>query len=289
MDYLETFSPVAALESVRLVLTIAAARDYEIEQLDVVTAFLGGKVEEEIYISLPEGILGGPRLARLIKALYGLKQSPRCWNVTINEFIVEGLGFVRSHFDPCVYIRADGTFIVIYVDDLLIIGSNIAVHAIRHRLAERFDVVVLGEVKHFLEMVGSRDHEHCTISLGQGGYVEWLLGRFGLADCHGVSTPLESKVKVLPFDAAVDQPFDATEYRRAIGGLRWLADATRPDIAFATGLLGRFSATPGERYWLCVKRVLHYLVKTRGLSLQLRGEMRAYRNLYGICGRRFRR
>ena len=273
VDYLETFSPVAALESVRLVLTIAAVRDYEIEQLDVVTAFLGGKVEEEIYISLPEGILGGPRLARLIKALYGLKQSPRCWNITINEFIVEGLGFVRSHFDPCVYIRSDGTFIVIYVDDLLIIGCYVAVQTIKHRLAQRFDVVVLGEVKHFLGMVVSRDRERCTISLGQGGYVERLLGRFGLADCHGVSTPLESKVKVLPFDTAVDQPFDTTEYRRAIGGLRWLADATRPDIAFATGLLGRFSATPGQCHWLCVKRVLHYLAKTRGLSLQLGGEM----------------
>ena len=122
VDYLETFSPVAALESVHLVLTIAAAWDYEIEQLDVVTAFLGGKVEEEIYISLPEGILKGPRLAQLIKALYGLKQSPRCWNITINEFIVEGLGFACSHFDPCFYIRADSVFILIYVDDLLIIG-----------------------------------------------------------------------------------------------------------------------------------------------------------------------
>ena len=88
------------MESVRLVLTIAVARDYEIEQLDVVTAFLGGKVEEEIYIKLPEGILGGPRLARLIKALYGLKQSPRCWNITVNGFIIEGLGFMHSQFDP---------------------------------------------------------------------------------------------------------------------------------------------------------------------------------------------
>ena len=273
VDYLETLSPVATLESLRLVLTIAAVREYEKEQLDVVTAFLGGKAEEEIYISLPEGILGGPRLARLIKVLYGLKQSPRCWNITINEFIVAGLGFVRSHFDPCVYIRPDGTVIVIYVYDLLIISCYVAMQTIKHRLAQRFDVVVLGEVKHFLGMVISRDREHCTISLGQGGYVERLLGRFGLADCHGVSTPLESKMKVLPFDVAVDQPFNTMEYRRAIGALHWLADATRPDIAFATGFLGCFLATPGQRHWLCVKRVLRYLAKTRGLSLQLGGEM----------------
>ena len=119
-------------------------------------------------MTLLDGILGGPHLARLIKALYGIKQSHRCWNITINAFIVEGLGFVHSHFDPCVYSRLDGTFIVIYVDDLLILGSYLAVQTIKHRLAQRFNVVVLWEVKHFLGMVTYRDREHCPISLGQG-------------------------------------------------------------------------------------------------------------------------
>ena len=68
-----------------------------------------------------------------------------------------------------------------------------------------------------------------------------------MVGCHGVSTPLDRKVKILPFDSAREQEFDSREYRSAIGGLRWLADATRPDIAFATGLLGRFSETPGEQ------------------------------------------
>ena len=272
IDYFETFSPVAALDSVRLILTIAAAADYEIEQLDVVTAFLGGKVEEEIYIGLPEGILGGPRLARLIKALYGLKQSPRCWNVTINEFILGDLGFIRSQFDPCVYVHMDGTFILLYVDDLLIIGHQDAVAKVTQRLAERFEVVRLGAVKHFLGMVVVRDRERRTISLGQSGYVERVLDRFGMAGCHGVSTPLDPKVKVTPFGDG-DVEFDPTVYRRAIGGLRWLADATRPDIAYATSLLGRFAAAPGERHWLCVKRVLRYLAKTKGLCLYLGGSL----------------
>ena len=230
-------------------------------------------MEEEIYIRLPEGILGGPRLARLIKALYGLKQSPRCWNITVNGFIIEGLGFTHSPFDPCVYFREDGTFILIYVDDLLIIGCYVAVQTIKHRLAERFDVVALGGVKHFLGLVVTRDRERCTITLEQSGYVDRLLGRFGMVGCHGVSTPLDPKVKILPFDSVREQEFDSREYRSAIGGLHWLADATRPDIAFATGLLGRFSETPGERHWQCVKRVLRYLAKTRSLGLTLGGEM----------------
>lgn len=274
VNFFSTFAPVAALDTVRLILSIAAAADYEIEQLDVVTAFLGRKVEEEIYISLPEGILGGPRLARLVKALYGLKQSPRCWNITINEFIINELGFSRSRFDPCVYRHLEtGVFILIYVDDLLIIGRGPAVAEVKRRLAQRFEVVFLGPVRHFLGMVVTRDRQRGTISLGQGGYVERVLDRFGLAVCHGVSTPLDPKVRYIPFDGDVDKEFDPTEYWRAIGALRWLADATRPDIAYATSLLGRYAETPGERHWMGVKRVFRYLAKTRGLQLHLGGSM----------------
>ena len=218
--------------------TMRASPNYKIEQPDVVTAFLGGKVDKEIYIMPPEGILSGPHLARLIKALYGLKQSPRCWNITLNGFIIEGLGFTCSQFDPCVYFREDGTFILTYVDDLLIIGCYVAVQTIKHWLVERFDVVALGGIKHFLGMVVTRNRERCTITLGQSVYVDRRLGRFVMVGCHGVSTTLDPKVKILPFDSAREQEFDSREYRSAIGGLRWFADATRPNIAFATGLWG---------------------------------------------------
>lgn len=284
VDYFETFAPVAALDSVRLVLTIAAAADLVIEQLDVVTAFLGGKVNEEIYVRLLDGILDGPRVVRLIKALDGLKQSPRCWNVTINIVIVEELGFARSRFDPCVYMRADGTFILIYVDDLLIIGHSGAVEEIKRRLGERFEVVLLGEVRHFLGMVVTRNRVDHTITLSQAGYVERLLGRFNLAGCYGVSSPLDSKVKVTPFVTDQDTEFDSTEYRQAIGSLRWLADAIRPDIMYATGLLGRYAAKPGKRHWLAVQRVLRYLSKTKGLGLCLGGAMRSQDLISSMVG-----
>ena len=93
LDFAETFAPVASLSSVRIVLAIAGARGYAVHQMDVVTAFLGSKLDEEIYVHLPLGVLGGPRIARLNRSLYGLKQSPRCWYTTIDEFLVSQLRF----------------------------------------------------------------------------------------------------------------------------------------------------------------------------------------------------
>ena len=128
LDYHETYSPVADMASVRIALTIAAALDLEVEQLDVVTAFRGSELKEEVYVKLPDGILGGPRIVRLRKSLYGLKQSPRCWYITIDSFVLSELGFTRCRFDTCVYIReSHGMIIVLYVDDLLLIGKANAV------------------------------------------------------------------------------------------------------------------------------------------------------------------
>ena len=58
VDFTNTFALVASLSSVRVVLSVAAARGFEIYQMDVVTAFLGSKLEEEVYVTVPEGILG---------------------------------------------------------------------------------------------------------------------------------------------------------------------------------------------------------------------------------------
>ena len=78
LDFAETFTPVASLSSVHIVLAIARARGYAVHQMDVVTTFLGSKQDEEIYVHLLLGVLGGPRIVRLNRSLYGLKQSPWC-------------------------------------------------------------------------------------------------------------------------------------------------------------------------------------------------------------------
>ena len=107
IDYNEVFSPVVKHASIRILLALVAQFDLELAQLDVKTAFLHGDLEEEIYMSQPDGfrVAGNEKLVcRLKKSLYGLKQSPRKWYKCFDSFMLEQ-DYTRSQFDHCVYFR----------------------------------------------------------------------------------------------------------------------------------------------------------------------------------------
>ena len=130
VDYDETFSPVAMLKSIRILLAIAAHYDYEIWQMDVKTAFLNGNLEEEVYMMQPEGFVSKncpDKVCRLLRSIYGLKQASRSWNIRFDEAI-RSYDFVKNEDEPCVYRKVSGsaiTFLVLYVDDILIIGNDV--------------------------------------------------------------------------------------------------------------------------------------------------------------------
>jgi hypothetical protein len=101
VDYEETFSPVAMLKSVRIMLAIAAFFDYEICQMDVKTAFLNGNVEEELYMVQPEGFIDpkdAGKVCKLQRSIYGLKQASRSWNLRFDE-LIKGFGFVQNSYE----------------------------------------------------------------------------------------------------------------------------------------------------------------------------------------------
>ena len=117
IDYEETFSPVVRFSSIRLLLAYAVQNEILVHQMDVVTAFLNGKLEEEIYMEQPYGyILSGKEhlVCKLQKSLYGLKQSPRCWNTAFQEFMML-LQFKQSTADPCIYVKTTDTIIIVAV------------------------------------------------------------------------------------------------------------------------------------------------------------------------------
>ena len=126
IDYDETFSPVAKIKSIRILLAIAAFYDYEIWQMDVKTAFLNGKLEEDVFMTQPEGFEHKKypnKVCKLVKSIYGLKQASRSWNLCFHEKVKE-FGFSRSPDESCVYVKASGSvvvFLVLYVDDILLI------------------------------------------------------------------------------------------------------------------------------------------------------------------------
>jgi len=132
VDYEETFSPVVMLKSIRIILAIAAYFDYEIWQMDVKTAFLNGNLAEDVYMMQPEGFVdpkNAGKVCKLRKAMYGLKQASRSWNIRFDE-VVQGFGFTKIESESCVYKKVSGSslvFLVLYVDDILLIGNDIPI------------------------------------------------------------------------------------------------------------------------------------------------------------------
>jgi hypothetical protein len=125
IDYDDTFTPVANMDSIRLALSIAEAKGWEVHQMDKKNAFLHGDLSEDIYMEKPQGFMQDSSLfCQLKKSLYGLKQALRAWYAKMDSYLLSQ-NFIRCKSDPNVYIlrKADSILLlVLYVDDLLIIG-----------------------------------------------------------------------------------------------------------------------------------------------------------------------
>eukprot|EP00253_Pinus_taeda_P009585 PITA_09585 len=155
IDYTETFSPVAKMNFVRLVLSLTASFKWEVHQMDVKSAFLHGDLHEEIYMEQHIGFIqtNSSLVCRLKKSLYGLKQAPRAWYAKMDSFLLES-GFSRCHFDNTVYTKKVGKSLltlVLYVDDLILTGSdpNLINH-VKSSLKEKFEMRDLGHLHYFL-------------------------------------------------------------------------------------------------------------------------------------------
>ncbi|GJS30316.1 zinc finger, CCHC-type containing protein [Tanacetum coccineum] len=128
VDYDEVFAPVARIETVRVILALAGSNGWRVHHLDVKSAFLNGKLEDEVYVSQPEGYKKEgetKKVYRLSKALYGLKHAPRAWNACLDKYL-KSLGFIRCALEYSVYTKKEeGNFLIVgvYVDDLLVTGS----------------------------------------------------------------------------------------------------------------------------------------------------------------------
>ncbi|XP_015169404.1 uncharacterized protein [Solanum tuberosum] len=128
LDYHETFSLVAKMITVRTIISVAASKDWLLIQMDVNNAFLQGDLHEEVYMSLPQGFhrQGETRVCKLLKSLYGLKQTSRQWNIKLSTALLE-TGYIQSSHDYSLFTKQYGNDIVVilvYVDDLMIIGNN---------------------------------------------------------------------------------------------------------------------------------------------------------------------
>lgn len=272
IDYQETFSPVVKYSSLRYLFSLAAVKNLRIDHMDVMTAYLNGEVEEDIYVVPPEGFETNEenKVWKLKKAVYGLKQSGRCWNIKLNEVLIN-IGLTQCKSDPCIYTLNNNSaqilIVAIYVDDLLIFSNdkNLRVN-LKKNLMSNFDMKDLGVAKNCLGMHITVDSNSNSIYLDQKEYILKILKKFNMIDCKPVNTPMEKGLDFDNFECKEDQC--DVPYQEAVGSLLYLSQISRPDISYATSLLSRFNKNHNLSHWNAVKRVFRYLKGTIDLKLE---------------------
>ena len=186
IDYNDIFSLVVKMTTIITMLSIMAAEELHLEQLDVNTTFLLGDLEEDIYMVQPEGFQFAGKenlVCKLIKCLYGLNQAPRCWYLKFEYFMIKN-GYTRSDMDHCCYFKQfDSSYIILLlnVDDMLIVGSNMGeINGLKRQMSEEFEMKDMGTKKPILGMSIIRDRFEVTLKLSQERYIGELLEKFGI-------------------------------------------------------------------------------------------------------------
>jgi hypothetical protein len=271
VDYFDLYAPVGKHNTLRMLLSTAAAQDLEVHQLDITTAFLNGKLDEEVWVKQPEGFeqqsLVMKRSAyRLHKALYGLKQAPRAWHSALKTALEE-FGFVESSADAALYTRKSSsglTYMLLYVDDVLVFDKDISVvQSIKQQVLSKFKGRDLGEVSTYLGIQVTRDRAARSIRLSQSNAIGELIAKQGLREANSRATPLQPGQQLVKEGEPLQWEGKVNPYAEIVGSLLYISNCTRPDISYAAGMLARYSSAPTVEHMAAAKGVLRYLAGTQ--------------------------
>ena len=293
IDFSETYAPVLNYHTLRLILAIVAAEDYELHQMDVETAFLNAKVEEDLYMRVPEGVEAPPNtVCKLNKALYGIKQAPHAWHADIANTLTLKLGYASSPLDPCLFIKtsASGRKILfpLFVDDCFPACHTQDLAEMQQdkaRLMEIYKIKDSGDATLLLGMRIQRDRAARTIHLDQQVYIERLLADYGATNVKPANTPQSTELEFEAnssednesqsnsTEANASSQGDRSSFATIVGSLQYAAQSTRPDISFAVNTLARGLVSPTQAHRDGAWRVLRYLAGTSSLGITFGGSL----------------
>lgn len=277
VDFDRVFSTVAKLSTLRLLLVLAACEDYNLSSIDIRQAYLQATLSEELYMDVPPGLTnvdenGNALVVKLRRSLYGLRQAGREWHTLLASTLREW-GFVQSTIDVCMFSYSRGSskmWIVVWVDDCVIADNDAALREeFVSWLGTKFPVEDKSDLSWILHVKVTRERERRRISLSQELYVKDLLGRYDYL--HGGLTrrfdsPCDSNLKLCAEQSpAIDSAEHAhmgkhrSDYMSLVGAFLWLANVTRPELAYVAGQLARFVSNPGMVHYRAALRVLVYL------------------------------
>jgi hypothetical protein len=261
IDYEEVFAPVARIEAIRLFLAYASFMGFIVYQMDVKSAFLYGKIDEEVYVSQPPGFEDPQhpnKVYKVVKALYGLHQAPRKWYETLATYLLDN-GFHRGKIDQTLFIKKDkGDILLVhlYVDDI-IFGSTKQdmCKEFEKLMKDEFQMSSMGELTFFLGLQVQQSKEGIFIS--QDKYVTEIIRKFHFTDAKPSNTPADKTTHLLLKNAS-GADVDVYTYRSMIGSLMYLT-SSRPDIMFVVCACARFQVTPKSSHMTAVENIFRYL------------------------------
>ncbi|GJZ09406.1 putative ribonuclease H-like domain-containing protein [Tanacetum coccineum] len=240
IDYDEVFAHVARIEAIRLFLAYASFKDFVVYQMDVKSAFLYEKIEEEVYVCQPPGFEDPDfpdRVYKVEKALYGLHQAPKAWYETLSTYLLDN-GFERGKIDKTLFIKR-------HKGDILLVQMS-----------------SMGELTFFLGLEVQQKKDGIFIS--QDKYVGDILKKFGFTEVKTANILMETQKPLLKDKDG--EEVDVHMYRSMIGSLMYLT-SSRPDIMFAVCACARYQVNPKVSHLHAVKRIFRYLKGQRKLGL----------------------
>ncbi|GJR57267.1 ribonuclease H-like domain, reverse transcriptase, RNA-dependent DNA polymerase [Tanacetum coccineum] len=233
IDFEEVFAPVARMETIRLLLAIAANNKWKVHHLDVKSAFLHGD----------------------------LKQAPRAWNIKLDNTL-KSLDFKKCALEQAIYTKKSKDSILligVYVDDLIITGTpKKEIDKFKAQMEEKFEMSDLGLLAYYLGIEVTQTNG--DISIKQSAYASKILKEAGMIDCNETLIPMDPGTRLTKITEGT--MVNSTEYRSLIGCLRYLLH-TRPDLSYSVGLLSRFMQEPREQHMKAIRQVLRYVKGTK--------------------------
>nr|GFA71150.1 hypothetical protein [Tanacetum cinerariifolium] len=235
IDYFDTYTPVARITTIRLLLALTAIHNLVIHQMDVKTTFLNGNLDEEVYMKQPKGFV------------------------------------MPSNEHKCIHSKFNssdkGVIICLYVDDMFIFRTDKnQVDKTKKILSSKFLMEDVGEANIILGIKITRENKEIVIT--KSHYIKKILKKFNRKDCSSISTPMDLVEKLKPNTC---KHVDQLEYSRVIGCLMYDMTSTRPYIAYIVGRLSKFTSNPSRQHWHAITRVFMYLKGTMNFCLSYVG------------------
>ncbi|KAE8187900.1 hypothetical protein CF336_g4894 [Tilletia laevis] len=226
VDYDETFATTSRLQILRLFCSLSAALDLELHQIDFETAYLNANFKHDIYM-----------------------ESGHDWHAALRDAL-DSIGFQQCEFDPSIFVRNGerAAMLLVYLDDIIVATPQGAdIEGVKKELLGLFKGTDLRPVHHVLGIRVTRDRKAGAIHLDQERYAEEVLERFGMDKCKHAKTPMEAKNQLRQAKEG-DTRCDRALYLAIVGCLAYLAQETRPDLAFLVSALGKFNADPTQEH-----------------------------------------